>query len=397
MSDGPRSASERPPGADLPECPIESRVLRAALAHGAVLALFGLNVYSDVGKVFPLVAVGLAAASAAALLATWALSPDPGRVGQAVAFFRQLPAKTPGWCVTGSYGFWTVVAVASRKAVEDGADPLDVLLKLGAGYLVPVALFALCCFEGTDSYRRRHGLPPRPRPVAPQPAPADPDAEARGAEYDDRLRNLALGIRTHYLRLKRQIESVLPLEEADREIQTFREQHARTGTDLGRLLVCAERCAGTLRDRHEKIAVRVATVRRFNELSAEIAGLPGAERFPIEFRDHLDPDLPLDYVREAGQRLLDQMERLRTRPAPTAAAETPPAPAPAPEADRLEAERRAAEARVTEEVRRLEERREAEIREVLASPLERTQKDETVAFVREDYERRISDLRRTVR
>ena len=397
MSASPGRVPERPLGPDLPECPIESRVLRAALAHGAVLALFGLNVYSDIGKVFPLVAGGLAAASAAALLATWALSPDPGRVGQAVTLFRQLPPKAPGWCLTGSYGFWTVVAVASRKAVDDGADPLDVLLKLGAGYLVPVALFALCCFEGTDSYRRRHGLPPRPRPPAPAPVAPDPEAETRDTEYDERLRNLTLGIRTHYLRLKHQIESVLSIEEADREIQTFREQHARTGTDLGRLLACAERCAGALRDRHEKIAVRVATVRRFNELSAEIAGLPGAEQFPDEIRDHLHLDLPLDYVREAGQRLLDQMERLGTRPAPLPAPETPPAPAPAPEADRLEAERRAAEARVAEEVRRLEERREAEIREVLASPLERTQKDETVAFVREEYERRISDLRRTVR
>jgi hypothetical protein len=380
-----------------------NRLVRAAAAHAGVLVTYVIAIYA--GKTGPdgrtdgtvpmVAALILTVLGPFALLSTLTLNPDPRADERWLATVGTLSGKAKGWIAFGLFVGWCGLIAAGIEAARRWDSRLEAVLAFALGHGAVAVLVGGCEFESEDEYRRRVGLSPRsPAPAPPAPpsvAPEDPEATAA---YDRRLRELATGLRVHYLRLRPRLGALLGEDEVRRDARWLLGSHARTsGTDLARLLACAERCAGRIRERYEKLALRAETEARYEALREEIGGEYPPQVFAEDVRDHLDLELPLDYLREAAGRLTAHMERLsaeRARPG----GDRPAGDAPA-DADEREAGVRAArERRVAEQVAVLERRMEEEIAEVRSARLERAQTEEAVAFIRETYAARVSEVRR---
>lgn len=382
-----------------------ARLLRAVLANAGVFVSYAVPVYragpDDDGTalVVFVAALVLSGLGVFALFATLSVSPDPQAEEAWLRLARQLPGKVWAWIGVGGFFGWYLLLAVGVSAAQRQCSKLEVVSVFGIALGAVAGFIGLLGYESEDAYRSRKGMPARPRPAPPAalPPPVAEDPEAC-TEYDRRLRELATGVRVHYLRLRDRIASLLTEEDARRDVQWLLDRHPRrSGADLGGLIACAERCAGNIRERYEKLAIRGDATSRYEALREGISAAYPPDRFDADLRDHLDTELPLEYLREAGRRLIEHMERLREERGRERTHGHPTDPVP-PDAEnertRRDEERAATARRIAGMVAELERRMEAEIAEVAASGLERTQTEEAIAFIRETYASRISEARR---
>lgn len=137
------------------------------------------------------------------------------------------------------------------------------------------------------------------------------DEAARRKAFERRLKQVELDVRVHHLRLKAELASLHV--DAEPPLAEFRARYAPSRVrDFDAALEDARREAREMCDDLDKLHVVARVEKCYREVPQPVRDRFFREGDWRDYREtHLSRDLPLAYVREAGERLLQRLESLR--------------------------------------------------------------------------------------